>query len=34
MQARVASLNETKSNFAYIYEKIGYIKRVEEELQK
>jgi len=31
MQARTATLNETKSNFAYIYEKLREIKKLEEE---
>ena len=34
IQTRTATLNDTKANFAYIYEKIQEIKRAEEENQK
>ena len=34
VQTRVAVLNEIKSNFAYIYDKIRLIKRCEEQKQK
>ena len=34
MSTRAAILIETKSNFAYIYENIKFIKRAEEEHQK
>ena len=30
VQQRVAILNETKANFAYIYEQLLYIKRIEQ----
>lgn len=34
MQVRVATLNETKANFAFIYEKLREIKKLEEDFEK